>query len=242
MTKFRSHLAKIFPFIDNTQNRHNWVIRQLSTLPRGLNILDAGAGECIYKPYCKDLHYVSQDFNEYDGKGDQTGLHTGTWDKTKIDIVSDITNIPRDSGSYDVILCTEVLEHIPYPDRAIAEFARLLKPGGKLLLTMPFCSQTHFAPYHYCTGFNYYWCEKVLSDNGFKIKEFVRNGTYFDYILQELIRTPLVAKSYSKLGYLSYCLYLFIIPTSIVIYLTSLLAKETDKQLCFGSFVLAEKS
>lgn len=239
--RIKDLLAKYFKFIDNAQNRHKWVINQISKIQDGARLLDAGAGECIYKPYCNKLNYVSQDFNEYDGKGDNVGLHTGTWDKSKIDIVCDVINIPQEDQTFDAVLCTEVLEHIPYPDKAITEFSRLLKSGGKLILTVPFCSQTHFAPFHFCTGFNYYWTKKVLEDNGFKILEYGRNGNFFDYVLQELIRTPLVVMNNSKLGLLALGLYLFILPASIIIYLAGLLTNDTEKQLFFGSFVLAEK-
>jgi len=61
---------------NNDGIRHNWVVNQLSSLPSGYKILDAGAGELQYKKYCTHLQYVSQDFNKYDGIGDNRGLQT----------------------------------------------------------------------------------------------------------------------------------------------------------------------
>ena len=58
---------------NNDGIRHNWVVNQLSSLPSGYKILDAGAGELQYKKYCTHLQYVSQDFNKYDGIGDNRG-------------------------------------------------------------------------------------------------------------------------------------------------------------------------
>ena len=47
-----------------------------------------------------------------------------------IDFVSDLLNIPVPDKSYDVILCTEVIEHVPDPISAINEISRILKSGG----------------------------------------------------------------------------------------------------------------
>src|SRR5215467_8426672 len=133
----------------NEQDRVNWIERTLQRIPEGARILDAGAGERQFKRFCGHLRYVAQDFAKYDGRGDGAGLHTGAWNHTGLDIVSDIASIPEPDESFDAIMCTEVLEHIPEPAAALQEFSRLLVPGGYMLLTAPFCSLTHFAPYHY---------------------------------------------------------------------------------------------
>lgn len=82
-------------------------------------------------------------------------------------LVSDITMIPAPDASFDAILCSEVLEHVPEPTHALDEFVRLLKPGGTLILTAPFASLVHMAPYHYCSGFSRYWYEHHLPLRGF---------------------------------------------------------------------------
>ena len=52
-------------------------------------------------------------------------------------------------GSVDVVLCTEALEHVPEPAVFLAEAYRCLKPGGRLLLTVPFAARWHFIPHDY---------------------------------------------------------------------------------------------
>ena len=180
----------------NEENRRVWLEKTLSRLPQGVRILDAGAGELRNRAFCSHLNYVSQDISQYDGRGDGKGLHSGQWDTSRIDIVSDVTAIPAEDKSFDAILCSEVLEHVPEPAKALDEFARLLKPGGKLILTVPFASLVHLAPYHYCSGFSRYWCEYHLALRGFKIEELVPNGDWFDYCRQELVRLGGMARHY----------------------------------------------
>jgi len=84
-----------------------------------------------------------------------------------------------------------------YPNLAIKEFSRILRKGGQLIITAPFCSMTHMAPYHYSTGFNQFWYKDVLEKFGFCIKEQMRNGSYFEYLAQEVRRLPIMASKYS---------------------------------------------
>ena len=184
--------------MNNESTRQKWIQSNLKSLPADLRLLDAGAGEQQYKKYCAHLHYVSQDFAQYDGLGDNTGLQQGKWNNSNLDIVSDISEIPEPDASFDVILCSEVFEHLPNPVLAIKEFSRLLKKGGQLLITAPFCSLTHFAPYHYSTGFNRYFYETHLANNGFEIRSMECNGNYFEFIAQELRRIEEVGHKYAR--------------------------------------------
>ncbi len=57
--------------------------------------------------------------------------------------------LPIEDGSSDFVLCTETLEHIVRPLAFLCELGRCLKPGGQLLLTVPFAARWHFVPYDY---------------------------------------------------------------------------------------------
>lgn len=175
----------------NEPKRQNWLERTLNELPSGWKILDAGAGELKNKRHCAHLDYVSQDFNGYtglEGGAPTEGLQNKNWDVGGIDIVSDIVSIPAPDASFDAILCSEVLEHVPEPTHALDEFSRLVKPGGKLVITAPFSSNVHMAPYHFCTGFSRYWYEHNLDKRGFDIIELTPNGDWFALLRQEIAR------------------------------------------------------
>jgi len=182
---------------DNQSNREAWLEKTLIQIASNSRILDAGAGEQQYKKFCTHLNYVSQDFAQYNGEGDGRALQTNTWDNSNLDIVSDITKIPEPDSSFDAIMCIEVFEHLPEPILAIKEFNRLLKPDGHLIITAPFCSLTHMAPYHFYSGYNRYFYEKHLLAYGFKIIELTENGNFFEYLAQELRRLPRVEKDYT---------------------------------------------
>ena len=181
----------------NESSRVKWLRDALQKIPSGLTILDAGAGECQFKKFCGHLKYVSQDFGKYTGAGN-VGLQTGDWDNTKLDIVSDITAIPLPDLSVDAIMCTEVFEHLPNPVLAINEFSRLLKPNGYLLITAPFASLTHFAPYHYASGLSKYFYEYHLPENNFNITEIDFNGNFFEFVAQENRRIEGIGVKYSS--------------------------------------------
>ena len=223
----------------NESVRVQWIEETLKKIPRGLTILDAGAGESQFKKYCAHLKYIAQDFAQYDGTGD-TGLQTGKWDNSKLDIVSDIVSIPLPDHSVDAIMCTEVLEHIPDPVAAVKEFARLIKPGGYLLITAPFASLTHFAPYHFATGLSRFFYEKHLPENGFIIKDLNLNGNFFEYVAQENRRIKRVAEKYSnrRLNFFE----------KIIIHLNLYILQNLSKRdkgsselLCYGVHVFAIK-
>jgi SAM-dependent methyltransferase len=61
----------------------------------------------------------------------------------KADLCGDAAALPLNDKSVDTILCTEVLEHVPDPERTIAEFSRILRPGGTLITTAPFVYPIH---------------------------------------------------------------------------------------------------
>lgn len=237
----RKIVKKLIDFgLSNEKVREKWLEDVLQKIPAGQRILDAGAGELKYKKFCSHLDYITQDFAQYDGSGDGSALQTGTWDNTRLDIISDITDIPLPNASLDAIMCVEVFEHLPEPIKAIKEFSRLLKNKGKLIITAPFCSLTHFAPYHFYSGFNTYFYEKHLIENGFRIVEIQKNGDYFEYLAQEIIRLPAMAKRYSQSRLIIWH-YLIMFMLLKILKKLSKNNRGSQEVLYFGCHILAEK-
>ena len=219
--------------------RNQWLLRILKNIPDGLTILDAGAGELKNKEFCSHLKYISQDFSQYEGNGDGKGLQTGKWDTSSIDIVSDICAIPLESESVDIILCSEVLEHVHNPIKAMEELDRLLKVGGKMIITAPFRSMTHFSPYHFCDGFNKYFYTEHLGNYG--IDEITANGNFFDTFAEQLRLVPRIGRKYSSFA-LSIIAYFLLFPTYCLLPLLSMLDRGSSEVSTYGYFVVATKA
>lgn len=74
---------------------------------------------------------------------------------------------PVDDASADVILCTETLEHVPDPASFLAEASRCLRPGGRMILTVPFAARWHYVPHDYWR-FTPSGLHRLLSAAGFE--------------------------------------------------------------------------
>ncbi|MEH1776884.1 MAG: class I SAM-dependent methyltransferase [Nostoc sp.] len=96
--------------------------------------------------------------------GNYTSIDVVQNGKNSVDIIADITAIPLPSKIFDVIICTEVLEHCCDPKTALLEISRLLKPSGAIIITTPFNFGLHEVPYDFIrlTPFYIeYWLPKL---------------------------------------------------------------------------------
>lgn len=174
-------LRRVYLF--NLYERDRWVEKQAAKVPPGSRVIDVGAGSCPYRSLFAHCEYKAHDFAQL--RPDQ---FSGRQGYGQLDYICDILSIPVPDASFEIILCTEVLEHVAEPIQALHEFARILKPGGKLLLTAPLGSGLHQEPHHFYGGYTPHWYQKFLAEVGFNNLIIEPNGGFFKHYGQESIR------------------------------------------------------
>jgi SAM-dependent methyltransferase len=102
------------------------------------------------------------------------------------DIRSDAARLPLATDCFDAAICTEVLEHVPDPRPVVAEIGRVLKPGGALLITVPFLFRIHADPFDFGRYTDTFWRDN-LTRAGFTHIEFEKQGLYWS-VLFEMLR------------------------------------------------------
>jgi SAM-dependent methyltransferase len=84
------------------------------------------------------------------------------------DKLYDGKSLPFPDASFDGVLCSQVLEHVFTPEDFLREIARVLRPGGRLLLTVPFAWDEHEQPYDFAR-YSSFGLRALLERSGFEI-------------------------------------------------------------------------
>ena len=215
--------------INHEIERDLFVAKQISLLKKNSKLLDAGAGDSKYKILCKNLIYKSQD-NFAFKKKDKKNLFTKDYNfnYVKHDYNGNIWEISEKKETFDAVLCTEVLEHVPYPLKTLIELTRLLKKNGKLILTFPSNSLRHFDPAYYCTGFSDRWVEYHLKKLNYKSIKIIPIGDYYSFLLAEIKRSIMMNK-----------ISIFFLLPAFIYYFLKKKNKLSVNTLCFGYHVTA---
>lgn len=191
-------------------------------------LLDFGCGRKPYEKMFVVSEYVGVDME-----------HTGHDHKnSKVDVYYDGKHLPFDDESFDSLFCSEVVEHVFEPDMILPEIRRVLRPGAKALITVPFAWNEHEMPFDYArytsTGIQH-----LLEKNGFNVIEIKKSGNFARAMFQlwALYFFELF-KKFGKTGYIVSLL--FVAPINIVGGIVLLLFPK-DHSLYFTNVVLAEK-
>ena len=95
-------------------------------------VLDAGCGSQPYRSAIACDMYVPLD-----------------WPARQPAVGGDVAHLPFAAEAFDGVLCTEVIEHVPFPDAVFCEFERVLRPGGAACITTPMYWPLHHEPYDF---------------------------------------------------------------------------------------------
>jgi SAM-dependent methyltransferase len=141
-------------------------------LPADARVLDAGAGTAPYRELFGRGTYVTADWS-----------HSIYEAARHSDIVGPITELPVADASFSAVVATEVLEHVSDPCAALRELHRVLQPGGRILITVPFVWELHEEPHDF---FRYtrYGLQHLLLTAGFVNEQIFDFGGYFSVVGQ----------------------------------------------------------
>lgn len=141
----------------------NLIERSIALLAPELvgDFLDVGCGAQPYLSYFG--HVASHKACDFDPqRGD-------------VDFACPADKVPLPDASVDSILCTEVLEHVPDPMAVWCEFFRLLRPGGRVLLTTPMYWPPHELPYDFYR-YPEHGLRRLIAESGFELLAILPRG------------------------------------------------------------------
>ena len=166
-------------------NRHSivqFVTKNLPALTSSSLILDVGSGST-----------EEQHFNQLLERNGARVHRCDLAARSGIDYRADLHHMPVRENSYDLILCTQVLQYVQDPRLVCAELCRILKPGGHLFLTAPQSSHLDAPPHHYF-HFTSYGLRFLLQDGGVEVLRLEPQGGHFRYLGTQLHYTCVVIR------------------------------------------------
>ncbi len=149
-------------------------LRQAEALPAGSRVLDLGGHKIRKRGQFNIEHY------------NLPVTYVNLTPVKRPDVQADAARVPLRSSSFEVVICSELLEHVPHPPAVLGEVHRLLQPGGIALLGVPFLHPIHGDPYDFGRYTDHYW-QTVLGDIGFEQIHIERQGQFF-VVLADFIK------------------------------------------------------
>lgn len=168
--------------------RYQYLIKTFHQHKLKGKLLDLGCGKKPYK------HLYDQFVDSSIGIDVETTPHLNKY----IDKFYDGKTIPFENDSFDVVLCTEVLEHVENPDLFLTEIHRVLKKDGTLILTVPFMQLLHEIPYDFYR-YTPFALRSMIKRNQLTLVSITGFSGPFGFFITTSMRLPLkIANKISK--------------------------------------------
>lgn len=146
------------------------------SLPPGARVLDAGAGEGNYKSFFPAQRYTGLDL----------AIGDWAWDYSRLDVLGNLAALPFREGVFDASLNIVTLEHVREPGCVMKELARVMTPGGRLLLIAPHEWEEHQQPHDYYR-YTRFGLKYLLTQAGFGDLEIRPVGGFFRLLSRRLL-------------------------------------------------------
>lgn len=141
-------------------------------------VLDVGAGQSPWRGLlAPDAQYVGVDVYQ----SAEFGM-----DSRRDIVLYDGKVLPFDGAEFDNVMCVEVLEHVPNSHEILREMHRVMRPGAKLFLTMPWSARIHHMPHDY-HRFTRYGLSAAVEAAGFEVESLEERGNDVATVANKLI-------------------------------------------------------
>lgn len=195
-------------------------------------MMDFGCGIKPYEPLFTVTEYIGVDFK---GEGE-------TFSKHKVDVFYDGKTIPFPNDHFDSIFCSEVFEHIFNLEEILKELRRVLKPGGKILISCPFAFGEHEIPNDFAR-YTSFAIQDLFKRNGFDIEHYEKTGSFLEAlaVLHFVYIDRHILKPFRKIPVLRTLLRAYFYGLGNLLALAGSRILPNSKELYLNNIVLAVK-
>jgi len=146
--------------VPNSSRLHlqSWLCEAAASVPPGSRVLDAGAGDARYRTLFDRHLYETADFGKVDKAYGQ------------IDYECELSSIPVADERFELVIFTQVMEHLEDPLSVLVELRRVLKPGGRIWATAPLFFEEHEQPYDFYRYTQFAW-RRLGERSGLEVEE-----------------------------------------------------------------------